>query len=456
MPCTDNPPDISLKGIVRSILFFVLLVVIFIPGVFTVNGRIAVSDYCLPLPPPTGSIVNVSNVSELVDAVNSAAADTIILIADGIYNLDGAYLRIDVAGVTLRSASGDREAVVLDGNYITTEILQITASGVTVADLSLREADNHPIHIMSTGSSSTDNTMLYNLHIIDPGEQAVKINPVDMDHFTDNGVIACSRIELTDAGRSHIRNDCYTGGIDAHQSRGWLIRDNVIEGFWCSSGLSEHAIHFWRGSRDTLVERNAILDNARGIGFGLATDGDARTYTDNPCPAAGGTYVDHYDGIIRNNIVFANHAALFSSEYGLDCGICLWSACGANVLHNTVFSTQAPFSSIEWRFSNTWIDLTNNLVSHNLRERDDAHAVQAGNVTGAQADWFINAPQGDLHLAGGASEVIDQGASVPAGLCDSDFDGDPRPIGTARDVGVDEVGTPPVGNMRTYLPMVRH
>jgi hypothetical protein len=440
----------------RWMLFFVFLLVIIGLGAFEAKGGTAESDYCPPLAPPSGTVVNVSTVSDLVDAVNQAEAATTILIADGIYNLDGAYLRIDTSGVVLRSASGNREAVVLDGNYDTTEIIQIVASGVTVADLTLREAYYHPIHIMSSESLSTDDTFLYNLHIIDPGEQAVKINPAGTEYFTDNGVIACSHIELTDTGRPYIRNDCYTGGIDAHQSRGWLIRDNVIEGFWCTAGLSEHAIHFWRASRDTLVERNTIINNARGIGFGLATDGEARSYSDNPCPAAGGTYVDHYDGIIRNNTVFANREALFSSEYGFDCGICLWTACEADVLHNTVFSTQPPFSSIEWRFPNTWIDLTNNLVSHNLRERDGAYAVQAGNVTEAQAAWFVNAAEGDLHLTEGAVEAIDQGVPVSSGLCDADMDGDPRPIGTARDVGADEIGSPPVGDQYVYLPLIRY
>jgi hypothetical protein len=73
--------------------------------------------------------------------VDSAAAETTILLADGTYALDGGYLRFEVAGVTLRSASRNREAVVLDGNYLTTEIIQIVASGVTVADLTLRERD---------------------------------------------------------------------------------------------------------------------------------------------------------------------------------------------------------------------------------------------------------------------------------------------------------------------------
>jgi hypothetical protein len=280
--------------------------------------------------------VNVDTVAELVDAVNGAAAGTTIMVADGTYNLDGAYLRVDTPNVTVRGASGNREAVILDGNYDTTEIFQIVASDVTIADLTLREAYYHPIHVSSTDGADTLNTRIYNVHIIDPGEQAIKINPYtgqNAQHFTDNGLIACSHIELTDAGRPHIRNNCYTGGVDAHQSRGWTIRDNVIEGFWCASGLSEHGIHMWRSCRDTTVERNILRDNARGIGFGLVTDGSGiRTYADNPCPTAEG-YVDDYGGIIRNNFIVANDPDLFASSSGFDCGICLWNSCNGSALH---------------------------------------------------------------------------------------------------------------------------
>ncbi len=104
--------------------------------------------------------------------------------------------------MTLRSASGNREAVVLDGNYITAEIIQIVASNVTVADLSLQRARHHPIHVMSTDDGNTDNTRIYNVRIVDPGQQAIKINPHEARiYFPDNGLVACSHIELTDAGR---------------------------------------------------------------------------------------------------------------------------------------------------------------------------------------------------------------------------------------------------------------
>ncbi|MFN2236436.1 MAG: hypothetical protein ACK2U1_19585 [Anaerolineales bacterium] len=399
-------------------------------------------DQCSPLPAPGGNLINVSTVEQLRNAIDNASAGDSILLADGVYDLDGVYLRIDVPNVSVRSQSGDREAVILDGNYITTEIFQIVASDVTIADLTLREAYNHPIHVSTGTASHTLNTFLYNLHIINPGQQAIKINPSTTGYYTDYGTIACSFIELTDVGRTQIRDNCYTGGVDAHQSRGWVIRDNQIEGFWCDSGLAEHGIHFWRGCRDTLIERNVLMDNARGIGLGLVTDGSGRLYADDPCPSADG-YVDDFGGIIRNNFISSNNFDLFSSQYGFDCGICLWNACNAQTLHNSIYSADPgnTFSSIEWRFPNTQAVIYNNLVNVEMRERDGALGEQSGNLTTAQANWFIDASNGDLHLRSTAVEAIDQ-VSIPVGVSD-DIDGEIRPIGMAPDVGADEYGDPP-------------
>jgi len=434
---------LSIRFDIQSILgVWLTLVLLAAPGgSMPASGNLApaqADSACPPLPPPGGNVVHVSTVAGLESAVNNAASGTTILVADGNYNLDGVYLLFDTPGVTLRSASGNRQAVVLDGNYITTEIVQIVASDVTIADLTLQEAYDHPIHVMSTETSHTLNTLIYNVHIIDPGQQAIKINPVPGGFYTDNGVIACSQIELTGAGRAHIRDNCYTGGVDAHQSRGWTVRDNRIQGFWCEAGLSEHAIHLWRGCRDTTIERNILLDNARGVGLGLVTDGEGRTYPDDPCPAASG-YVDDFGGMIRNNFIAANSSGLFASQSGFDCGICLWNACNAQALHNTVYTADpgSTFSSIEWRFPNTQAQIINNLVNHTLRERDGATAQQDGNLSGALAGWFVAAGTGDLHLAPAATAAIDQ-VLAPAGVCD-DIDGEARPAGPAADIGADEL-----------------
>jgi len=103
------------------------------------------------------------------------------------------------------------------------------------------------------------------------------------------------------------------------------------------------------------------------------------------------------------------------------------------VLHNTVASTQSPFSSIEWRWPNTDAEVTNNLVSHNLRERDGASASLAGNLEDAPLSLFVDGAGGDLHLAESAGSAIGQG--VNAGVA-TDIDGQIRD--SDPDIGADE------------------
>jgi len=408
------------------------------------GGTGAATVGCEPLPAATGNVTEVdpSQTGQLQSIVASAVSGDTIALADGTYALDGAYLWIDTPGITIRSQSGDREAVILDGGYNSTEIITVAASDVTIADITIEHAHTHPIHVVSGDSADTVNTLIYNVHLIDPRQQAIKINPSGNGHFVDDGEIACSTVELTDQGRPHVdptATGCYTGGVDGHQARGWVIRDNVFRGFWCSNGLSEHAVHCWRGCRDTIVERNSFIDNARGVGFGLSQSGSARTYDDNPCPAAGNSYVGHYGGVVRNNFIFVSDPGLLASKDGFDCGVCLWSACNATAVHNSIVSTGDNFSSIEWRFpASSGVTIANNIVTHPLRERDGASGTQTTNLEGAPLSTFIDGPGGNLHLSPDATAAIDQGTALSGGLCDDDIDGEPRADGKP-DIGADEL-----------------
>jgi hypothetical protein len=384
----------------------------------SVAVSMAASSACSPLPPPSGSVVHVSTEAELWNAVNSSSPNTTILLADGTYHLgqNGHYVWLDTPNVTLRSASGNREAVILDDNYSATEIVTIAASNVTVADITIKRAGTHPIHVVTPSGANTLNVLIYNVHIIDPGQQAIKINPSATGYHLDNGVVACSRIELTDAGRQEVWNingSCYTGGVDAHQARSWVIRDNLITGFWCSDDLSEHGIHMWSNSTDTVVERNMIVDCARGIGFGLGSSG-------------------HSGGIIRNNMVRVNQ----------DVGIGLETSPNTKVYNNTVYNGNNYMASIEYRFAATsGVSIVNNLTNKAVLSRDGGSGTVQNNVTNAQASWFVNATAGDLHLASGIASVVDLGQAL-ADVTD-DYDGDARPLGPAYDVGADEYGEPP-------------
>ena len=383
-------------------------------------------ERCQKLPAPTGNIIRVSTESDLLQAVSNAQSGDVILLADGDYFLGGSQLNFRVDGVSMRSESGNPEAVTIDGEYQTGEIVAISANDITIAEVTLTKAYYHPIHVTGRDNANISGTHIYRVRVVDGAEQAIKINSSGAGYYTDYGKIECCHIELTDAGRPHVRNNCYTGGVDAHEAWGWEIRDNHIEGFWCDTGLSEHGIHMWQCCRDTLVERNTIVDCARGIGFGMGDSGVERDYPDNPYPGVG--YVGHYDGIIRNNFIFA-------TIDGFDSGITLEQARGSKVVHNTVVSLQQPFNCIEWRWDNTDVEIKNNLVSHNLMPRGGT-ADLAGNLENAPASVFENRNAGELHLVSGAASCIDQGVSLPAGLCDEDIDGDTRDANP--DVGADE------------------
>lgn len=398
------------------------------------------SPACDPLPPPSGNVIELGPSDDVPGAVAAAPAGSTIVLADGTYELGGQAIWINAEGVTLRSQSGDASAVVLDGGYDTPSggLVNVgSVSGVTIAELTIQRPRYHCIHVTASDAAAND-TRIYGVRAIDPGEQAIKINHASQGFYADFGEVACSTIELTPAGREQVMSysssgsSCYTGGVDAHGAEGWVVRDNFIRGFWCSNGdLSEHGIHFWTGSRDTLVERNVLVDNARGIGFGL-TDG-GRTYGDDPCP--GVSDASHYGGVIRNNFIAATDDGLFASPNGMDGGIALAYACDATVAHNTVASDDAPFASIEWRFGKTDVHLVNNLVTHNLMERDGATATAEGNLENAPASDVVDLASGDLHLTPSATA---QGAGAPAGaaLAETDIDGDMR--ASAPDVGADE------------------
>jgi hypothetical protein len=386
--------------------------------------------------------VVVNSVAALTAALGAAQPNATILVEDGTYTFTGgAYVYLDKPGVTLRGRSGDATRVIFDANYQQgngQSVVNIAANGVTVADLTVQRAYDHPIHVRPafTNPTSLTGVRIYRVRIIDPGQQALKVNGDGAFTQTMNdGTVACSLMRLTAAGRTRIRDNCYTGGLDAHAARNWTIRDNRIEGFWCPAGLSEHGIHCWKGCRDWTVERNVLVDNARGIGFGLGDSTAGRTYPDDPCP--GVTNYGAVGGVIRNNFITVSDAQVFASAAGFDTGIGLEKACAdVKVLHNTVFSTQAPLSSsIEWRFAGTTATVTNNLTSHRQLERQGALATQSGNLSNATGSMFVAPATGDVHLRPGSAPV-NQGVGVPAGQADQDIDGHPR--GALRDVGADE------------------
>lgn len=403
----------------------------------------AFANRCSALAAPTGTTVMVTpaQADQLPQLVSQAASGTTLLLADGTYRMTGGSesarrISFTTPGITLRGASGNAAAVILDGEYITQEMIFVGAENTTITDVTVTRAVDHGIHIspVTTGVNVTG-TRIHRVALVDHGEQFIKGNPNSgRDAFVDTGTISCSAFVMTDDGRPHVERSpggCYTGGIDLHSAQGWVVEHNRFEGLYCAGeGLAEHAVHFWSGGRDTLVQNNVIVNCARGIGFGLVESGASRTYADNPCPGANGGYVGHFDGMIRNNVLWANLP-------WYDTGIELDQACGARVHHNTLVHGAGAtgfFSSIDYRFGNTSVEVRNNLVAR-ITVRNGASGTVDHNVEDADLNWLADPSNGDMHLSANASTAIDQGvAVVGAGL---DMDGQMHSNGPP-DVGADE------------------
>ena len=188
----------------------------------------------------------------------------------------------------------------------------------------------------------------------------------------------------------------------------------------------ERILRLVDASGDNLVENNLIINCDRGIGFGLNSRGNT-----------GGT--------IQNNMIY--HAA--NRGTFADTGISIHNSPGTNIYNNTIFMEHGYPTAIEYRFDGTsGVSITNNLTNKSISSLDGGSGVETANYEDAQAGWFINVTNGDLHLSGAVPELVDQGQSLSTvGI---DFDGEPRPQGAGFDIGADEFSS--VTSVRPMSP----
>ena len=390
---------------------------------------------CNALPAAVGPTILIDTEPELQAAVANLESGTTILVADGTYRLTNTLNIRGVTDVAIRSASGSRDAVVIEGRGMSNAsygnvphtMAVYDASDVLIADLTLRDAYFHLIQIH--GEADADGVHLYNLHLVDAGEQLVKGSTAgNPGPYADDGVVECSLFEYTDRARSD-----YTNAVDVLAGSGWIIRDNVFRRTGAPHGqLAGPAIFMWRNSIDTIVERNLFVECDRAIALGLSTpDANSRD---------GETTYDHQGGVIRNNMIYREGPG--------DIGISVNYARDVEISHNTVILNGTfPWGAIEYRFGSTTASIFNNLTDAAIWQRNGASATQSGNLTTASLSWFIDPKAANLHLTGVATPAIDAVEAIAS--VDDDFDGHFRPVGDRADVGADEsasVGTvPPSG-----------
>jgi hypothetical protein len=355
----------------------------------------------------------VSTESELRQRAYEASSGTTILVKPGIYNLVS-YIHIVNNGISLRGSTGNRDEVILDFGGKSSENfgILVEADDITIADMSIRNSSDHGVSIQGV-----DRPTLYNLHILDTYDQLIKVNPAG--DGSEDGLLACSRLEYTTTAP-----DDYTNGISAHQAHRWVVRDNQWYRIRGINGTTGPTILFWSGSSDTIVERNLIVDSYRGIAFGNPSHNN----------------IDHYGGIVRNNMIY------FSQEH--DVAVEMIHAQGWLVAYNTALLNN-PITGLTWGMEARYVD-SQGTFGYNLTnmpiwaDRDGAQGAATGNRTSAQSSWFVDPQIADLHLRATAANAIDQGIPLPQVI--ADYDGDIRPIGMAPDIGADEfspIAAPP-------------
>jgi hypothetical protein len=357
--------------------------------------------------------------------LRTASPDTTLLLADGIYRLaPNQSLEVKVPRITIRSASGNREAVIIEGGY---NNISVNADDCTVADLTLRNPRFHNIQIR--GERGVKRTKIYNTHLLDAGQQFVKVSTGDgtSGQFADEGLVACSLIEYTTYSQgTGVSPPHYTNGVAILAGRGWVVRDNVFRRIRSKNGPAGPAILAWKNAMGTVIQRNLILDSWRGIALGLGLPNER---TRGGLEAA----YDHQNGLVENNVILALHEpadAAIENNFALN----------SRIVHNTVYYNEAikhaAHWSIEYRFSPTTAVIKNNLTNLPIIRRlpyPAQEAIVEGNVTEAKENWFQDLMSGDIHLLRGAP-AVDKG--VPLEVVD--IDGNMRPFGTAPDAGADE------------------
>jgi hypothetical protein len=362
--------------------------------------------------------INVKNESELqaaIDVANNSGGNTTILLSDGLYTLTDT-LYVNVSNVTISSASGNRDNVIVEGDAMSANakvklLFRVTGSGFKLNGVTLRKSGWHLVQIV--GESNADSPEITNCRMQDAYEQLMKVS-IDQNNLntaSDNGLVENCIFEYT-AG---IGPQYYIGGIDIHGGKNWVIRKNSFRNIISpDTSIAEHAIHIWNSSADNLVEKNLIVNCDRAIGFGLGDRGNS-------------------GGIIRNNMIY--HAA--NKGTFADVGILIENSPNTSIYNNTIVMDHDYPRSIEFRFAGTTNTMIrNNLTNKNITGRDGASGTVSNNITSASRDWFVNVTDGDLHLSSEISNVVDQGVQI-SGLSD-DFDSQIRPLGSGIDIGADE------------------
>jgi len=321
------------------------------------------------LPAPSGPVINVTNVDELFRAANAVEAGGTILLADGLYMMPR-YFEIRTDDVTLRGASGNRDAVILDGARSRHgELIGVTGcSGVTIADLTVQNVKWNGIKINS--DRGADRVTVHNCVIHNVWQRGVKAPAVPKDKQDELSPRDC-KIQFclfyndrakqfyddeTDTEESF--NGNYIGGIDVKNTVDWKITDNVFIGIQGRTREGRGCVYISENGRDCVIERNVFVDCDIAIALGN--------------PSLGYSPLQASDCIARNNLVWNCPETGILACYTRDC----------QLLNNTIYEPASKIRRLVWvQKSNEGLEVRDNLlIGPPVNVTSKSQIVQRGNV----------------------------------------------------------------------------
>lgn len=383
------------------------------------------------LPAISGTVVNVSNVTELDFAVSNLQDNTTILLKAGNYNLTNT-LYIRKKNVVIRGNGTSCEQVSLIGRGMDNASYGNVPHGIwsdalnlTIMNLTIRDVYYHGIIFNSGAQTPT----VSSIRILNTGQQLIKSNPTQYGVGVDNGTVKNSYFGYTNGAPAtdHGAGIGYTNGIDVHAGKSWKITSNRFESFHTPDSSAwwwNPAVLVWNGASGTIVENNVFVNVDRAIAFGLMERSEG---------------YDHQGGVIRNNMIYYA-AGLFSTnrKYDSDAAILVWNSPSSAVAHNTILSNGNLNKSIEFRFTTTGAQAISNLTDATMGTRNSATFTQSGNLLNATSSMFSNPAIGDLRLVASATNAINKVSNNV--LAPIDIDGNPREGTGSVDIGAHEYG----------------
>ena len=302
------------------------------------------------LPKPSGQVIRVSRVEQLFEAARTIEPGGTILLADGHYRMPR-YFAITTDNVTLRSESGDRNRVILDGSASRHgELVAVTGcEGVTIGDLTIQNVKWNGFKINS--DQGAQRVRIHNCVIHNVWQRGVKGPAVPREKREELAPRDCCvqyclfyndrakqfSDDETDTPKTF--NGNYIAGIDVMNAVDWKITDNVFVGIQGRTREGRGSVFIWQGGRGCVIERNLFIDCDVGIALGNPSHSRASLHATG-C-------------IVCNNFVLNCPETGILACYTKDC----------RILNNTIHDPDSSLRRLIWvQNSNDGLHVKHNLL----------------------------------------------------------------------------------------------